>query len=277
MRWGYGGIRGPHEELGVLFEDLREHELVGLWKPLGSLQLHTGLVLVDVRKLRSSSFVRDFVDVALSGLRANPGVFCNMAELDVINHFASLHPGQVHTISRAPEWHYIPARDWVFSDWRQPHLPVGALGVTRWLHYCPTLFEVVAWSLLEHRLFGGPRSRSYARRLLEMLGVDSSTGNAHFADRSRGRSEPSGSSGLCGKPVKLLHVPGQLKGLPFVQWLLRWWSGEWGNFSGWNASVFRTARGGVMESEALGRAEMSMAKTAFRITNHFIEGIDAGL
>ena len=62
---------------------------------------------------------------------------------------------------------------------------------------------------------GGPRSLEAARKHIVIAAAEH---EQELWDRKEA------ARALCGKPVALLHVPGRLKGFPYVKWLLRWWA-----------------------------------------------------
>merc|ERR1719203_2392284 len=66
-------------EFPAFFERFAEGEFLGMWRPLNDPEaLHPGVYLMDVAKLRQSTFTTDFVDAALAGVRRAPGLFCGL-------------------------------------------------------------------------------------------------------------------------------------------------------------------------------------------------------
>lgn len=256
-------------EMPKIFDAFTGDELLALWRPLGDpTSLHAGVALVDVAKLRNSTFAEDFVDLALVGLRRAPGWFCSQAEFDVLNLYSKAFPGRVHVVEDAPEWHYIPARGWSLTI-TQAYLPVGALGPTTWVHYCPTYLERAAWYLLRPAAIGGPVTLEEAQKLAKLAMIEHTT-----AARTKE------SAALCGRPVKLVHMPGRMKREPYVQWLLGWWSQLSGNVSNWTSAAFRTSfNDSASKWDAVGREAISDAKRTLSITHDvgLVDGIEGGL
>jgi len=247
------------KELPLLYSKFKETEFIGLWKPLHVPRaLHTGLVLVDVAKMRNSTFVWDFLQVAQHGVWNNANVrefnetpeeesFCKVAEYDVITHYAKVHAENINLVLGHPEWHYIPSRE--YADWHShQYLPAGALGATKWVHYCETLLQHVAREIFQPADFGGAQNMSHMRDLLGLLAMRYSD----FWDR-----EDPANKQLCGKSVKLLHFPGfRLRRMDYVKWLLRWWTGVSGDDTAsqkWNVANFRSDTHDVTEVDALGK------------------------
>eukprot|EP00440_Ansanella_granifera_P065697 gb/GFBE01071249.1/.p1 GENE.gb/GFBE01071249.1/~~gb/GFBE01071249.1/.p1 ORF type:complete len:136 (+),score=13.27 gb/GFBE01071249.1/:1-408(+) len=112
--------------------------------------------------------------------------------------------------------------------------PPGAIGPTEWLQPCPTYLERLAWIMLDSPLQRGP-TKTLSE--VEQLAKDA------LREHKGMMMDP---AQPCGQHVKLIHFPGRrLKLIPFVQWLLRWWSELGGNT--WNSTNFRSPDNPIRE------------------------------
>jgi len=256
------------KELAPLFNQFEEGQYIGMWNRRGAdaTDATTGVVLLDLEKLRKSDFITEFVDAAVEGLRRGPDRFCMLVEKDVMLKYMEIFPGRVRIVNGAPGWHYFPTRPWA-APWRQEYIPPGALGPWRYRHYCPTLLERAVWMLLAPRFQGGPNSLEEVRRLLDVA----------ILHHKQSLDDPENHD-FCGGEIKLLHFPGRLKQLRFAGWILRWWAVAGLNASNWTDAAFRTSKGDVAAVAEIGASAVAGAKQLLNKDAHasFVSGVAGG-